>query len=150
MRTLASSVLLAEAFVVFFAALVAKDLSGLGTATSVTGGVVIALVCLLLCGLLRHPWAYAVGTGLQVVLVLCGFAVPMMFGVGAVFALLWWAALHYGAKGDGMQAAYRELAERRAQEAREAQEGQEAPREPGSDGHGAARPGQEGTAPPVG
>ena len=33
--------------------------------------------------------------------------VPLMFVLGAVFALLWWGALRLGAKGDAAQAAFR-------------------------------------------
>lgn len=104
MRVLASTVLLCEAFVVFFAALVAKDLSGLGTTTALAGGGVVALVCLLLCAMLRARWAYAAGSALQVALVLSGFIVPAMFFVGALFAGLWALALHVGAKGDRIAA----------------------------------------------
>jgi len=104
MRVLASTVLLCEAFVVFFASLVAKDLSGLSATTSLVGGGVVALICLLLCGLLRRRWAYAAGSALQVVLVLSGFVVPLMFLVGGGFAALWVTALRLGAKGDRIAA----------------------------------------------
>jgi hypothetical protein len=104
MRVLASTVLLCEAFVVFFASLVAKDLSALSTTTALAGGGVVALSCLLLCGLLRFRWAYAAGSVLQVGLVLTGFIVPAMFLVGGLFAALWATALHIGAKGDRIAA----------------------------------------------
>ena len=104
MRVLASTVLLCEAFVVFFASLVAKDLSGLSTSTALVGGGVVAVTCLLLCGMLRGRWAYIAGSALQVVLVLSGFIVPAMFFVGGLFAVLWGTALHLGAKGDRIAA----------------------------------------------
>ena len=104
MRVLASTVLLCEAFVVVFAALVAKDLSGLSTTTALVGGGVVASICLLLCGMLRARWAYAAGSALQVVLVLSGFIVPAMFLVGGLFAALWVTALRLGAKGDRIAA----------------------------------------------
>ena len=109
MRVLAATVLLCEAFVVFFASLVAKDLSGLPTATALAGGGVVAGICLLLCGLLRARWAYVAGSALQVVLVLAGFIVPAMFVVGGLFAVLWGAALYLGAKGDRIAAERRGL-----------------------------------------
>ena len=104
MRVLASTVLLCEAVVVFFASLVAKDLSGLPAATALAGGGVVAGICLLLCGLLRARWAYVAGSILQIVLVLTGFIVPAMFVVGGLFAALWVTALHVGAKGDRIAA----------------------------------------------
>jgi hypothetical protein len=110
MRVLASTVLLCEAFVVFFASLVAKDLSGLSTAAALVGGGGIALICLLLCGMLRARWAYVAGSVLQVVLVLTGFIVPAMFVVGGLFAALWGAALYFGAKGERIAAERRGLA----------------------------------------
>ena len=104
MRILASTVLLCEAFVVFFASLVAKDLSGLSTTTALVGGGVLALSCLLVCAMLRARWAYAAGSVLQVVLVLSGFIVPAMFVVGGLFAALWGTALFLGAKGERIAA----------------------------------------------
>ena len=49
-------------------------------------------MCLLLAGMLRRPWAYAAGWAVQVAAVALGFAVPMMFLLGAIFALLWGTA----------------------------------------------------------
>jgi hypothetical protein len=61
-RTLAAATVSLEAFVVFFAGLVAKDLSSLSTGASlaVFGG--LALACLLTAGLLRRL-AEEVGEG---------------------------------------------------------------------------------------
>lgn len=91
---LCASVLVAEALVVFFTVLVAKDLSGLGAGRVVPVGLGVAAACLLLTGLLRFGWAYVVGSLLQVVLVLAGLVVPVMFALGTVFALLWFLALY--------------------------------------------------------
>ena len=104
MRVLAATVLLCEAFVVFFASLVAKDLSGLPAATALAGGGLVAGICLLLCAMLRARWAYVAGSVLQVVLVLSGLIVPAMFFVGGLFAALWGTALYLGAKGDRIAA----------------------------------------------
>jgi hypothetical protein len=104
-RVLAASVLAAEAFVVFFATIVAANLSDdvrAGTAWAVGGG--FAVACLLLSGLLRHRWAYALGWALQVALFASGFVVTTMFFLGAVFAGLWVAGLWYGRKVDHLKA----------------------------------------------
>ncbi|GAB7191417.1 hypothetical protein NUM3379_21240 [Kineococcus sp. NUM-3379] len=97
-RMMAASVLVAEALVVAFAALVAMRLSPVGMQASLVGGGVLALLCLLASGMLRSPAGYVLGTVLQVLVVACGFWVPMMFGVGAVFALMWLVALRSGAR----------------------------------------------------
>lgn len=104
MRVLGASVLLAEAFVVFFAALVAKDLSGLSTTTALLGGIVLALALVLTCGTLGRRQGYHLGSALQVVVVATGFVVPAMFLVGGLFAVLWVLALHFGAKGERIAA----------------------------------------------
>jgi hypothetical protein len=99
-RTLAASTLFFEALVVFFAALVAKDLSSLstGAALGLFGG--LAIACLLTAGLLRHPAGYVVGSVLQIAVVCSGFWVPMMFFLGGVFALLWFLALRLGRRAE--------------------------------------------------
>lgn len=96
MRTLAASVLVAEAFVLFFAVLVAKDLSGVDDATVWWVGGGSAVACLVVAGLLRHTWAYVAGSVLQVLVIAAGTVVPVMFFLGAVFAVLWVLAIHLG------------------------------------------------------
>ena len=97
-RTLAASVLCFEALVVFFAGLVAKDLSTLAPATALTLGVALALACLLTAGWLRRPGGYLVGSALQVVVIATGVWVGAMFFLGGVFALLWVVAIRLGGR----------------------------------------------------
>jgi uncharacterized membrane protein YeiB len=98
--------LVLEAFVVLFAGLVAKDLSGVspGTALAVCGG--LALACLVVTGLLRTRIGYVVGWILQVGVLATGLLVPVMYAIGAVFALLWAVSLYQGARIEREQAAY--------------------------------------------
>jgi hypothetical protein len=105
MRTLCSSTLIGEFLVIGFAGLVAMQLSGLedGTIWLVSG--VAMVVCVLLCGLLQHRWAVALGWVLQVGLVLSGTVLTVMYFLGAVFAGLWWASVHFGRKVDEAKAA---------------------------------------------
>ncbi|MCX9189958.1 DUF4233 domain-containing protein [Carbonactinospora thermoautotrophica] len=105
MRRLAASVLVFEAFVVFFATLVAANLGPVTPTVAWTGGGLFALGCLLLCGLLRFRWAYVVGWALQGALIALGFVIPVMFFLGALFAVLWVLALRVGAKADAVRAA---------------------------------------------
>ncbi|HET6636624.1 MAG TPA: DUF4233 domain-containing protein [Streptomyces sp.] len=105
MRTLCSSTLIGEFMVIGFAGLVAMQLSELsnGTIWLVSGTAMV--LCVLLCGLLRHRWAVALGWFLQAGLVLSGLVLPVMYFLGAVFAGLWWASVHFGRKVDEAKAA---------------------------------------------
>ncbi|GAA4965744.1 DUF4233 domain-containing protein [Kineococcus glutinatus] len=103
-RAMAATVLVSEALVVLFAALVAMRLSGAGTAASLGAFGALSLLCLLCAGLLRVRAGYVLGSVLQVAVVAGGLLVPLMFGVGALFAVLWFTALHLGARIEREQA----------------------------------------------
>src|SRR3954471_1925892 len=105
-RTLAAATVSLEAFVVFFAGLVAKDLSSLSRGAALGLFSALAVACLLTAGLLRRPWGYAVGWVVQAVVVASGFLVPVMFFLGVVFAVLWWFALSQGARIEREREAY--------------------------------------------
>ena len=105
-RTLAAATVSLEAFVVFFAGLVAKDLSTLSSsaALGIFGG--LAVACLLTAGVLRRPWGYGFGWLVQAAAIGTGFWVPLMFFLGALFAVLWFVALRLGARIERERAAY--------------------------------------------
>ena len=105
MRGIAASVLVFEGMVVFFATLVALDLSDVDHTTLWWTGGTLAVACVLTAGLLGRPWGYQAGSALQVLVIAAGFLVPAMFVLGAVFAALWFLALHLGRKVARMQAA---------------------------------------------
>lgn len=106
MRTLCSSTLIGEFFIVGFAGLVAmKDPALSMTSVWAVSGTLMAL-CLLLCGLVTRPGGVALGWALQIALIASGFVVPLMFFLGAVFAALWWASVHYGRKVDEAKARF--------------------------------------------
>lgn len=105
MRTLCASTLIGEFFVIGFAALVAMQLSDVPTgAVWAVSGTAMA-VSLLLCGMLGRPGGVQLGWALQIALIASGFVVPAMFFLGACFAGLWWASVHYGRKVDEAKAA---------------------------------------------
>lgn len=106
MRTLCASTLLGEFFVIGFAGLVAMNTSGLPASTvwAVSGTAMV--LCLLLCGLLTRPGGVALGWALQLALIASGVVVPTMYFLGACFAGLWWASVHFGRKIDQAKAAY--------------------------------------------
>ncbi|MFE0625762.1 DUF4233 domain-containing protein [Streptomyces sp. NPDC058864] len=105
MRTLCASTLIGEFFVIGFAGLVAMKQPELTTGTVWTVSGIAMALCVLLCGMLGRPGALAVGWVLQAGLIASGFVVPVMFFLGAVFAGLWWAAVHFGRKVDEAKAA---------------------------------------------
>jgi hypothetical protein len=105
MRTLCSSTLIGEFMVIGFAGLVAMQLSGLSNGTIWLVSGVAMVLCLLLCGLLRHRWAVGLGWLLQAGLVLSGLVLPVMYFLGAVFAGVGWAWVHLGRKVDEAMAA---------------------------------------------
>lgn len=95
-RVLAATVLCFEALVVFFAGLVAKDLSSATPAVALASSGALALACLLCAGLLRTRAGYLLGSALQVGVLAVGIWVPVMFFLGVVFAGLWAFALLVG------------------------------------------------------
>ncbi len=105
MRTLCSSTLISEALVIGFAALVAMRLSDVSTGTLWTVSGIAMGLCVLLCGVLSRPGAVAIGWVLQLALIASGAVVGMMYPLGVVFALLWWASVYYGRKADRVKAA---------------------------------------------
>ncbi|MGA4856409.1 DUF4233 domain-containing protein [Streptomyces koyangensis] len=110
MRMLCASTLIGEFFVIGFAGLVAMkdpDLA-MGTVWTVCG--ILMAVSVLLCGLLSRPTGVWLGWALQGALVLSGFFVPVMFVLGACFAGLWWASIHFGRKIDEAKARWAEQA----------------------------------------
>ena len=74
-----------------------------GTALWVGLGLTVA--CLLLAGMLRSEWAYAVGWAIQLAAIGLGMLIPLMFLLGAIFALLWGTAYFLGRKIERERAA---------------------------------------------
>jgi hypothetical protein len=106
MRTLCASTLIGEFFVIGFAGLVAMNMSDLSTGTVWTVCGIAMALCVLLCGMLGRTGAVETGWVLQAALVTSGFVVPTMFFLGAVFAALWWASVHFGTKVDEARARF--------------------------------------------
>ncbi|MDD9206563.1 DUF4233 domain-containing protein [Georgenia sp. 10Sc9-8] len=100
-RLFATTVLACEAFVVFFAALVAVGLQLAPPAAVLGAGGGLVLLCVLAAGLLRRGrTGYVLGTVVQVLLLAAGLAVPMMVVLGLVFGALWVVAWRTGGRID--------------------------------------------------
>ena len=109
----ASTVLLLEAFVMFFATLSVFGLRRGEFPPALILGVGIALsaVMVLACAVLRKPWGIGLGWVLQVVLILTGIIEPAMFLVGVLFGICWWYGIRTGIRID------REAGEREREQA---------------------------------
>ncbi|MFI9340121.1 DUF4233 domain-containing protein [Streptomyces sp. NPDC052773] len=111
MRTLCSSTLIGEFFIIGFAGLVAMKEPDLSMSTVWTVSGIAMFLCLVLCGMVTRPGGVALGWALQIALIASGFVVPMMFVLGVVFAALWWASVHFGRKVDEAKARFAAQAE---------------------------------------
>lgn len=95
-----------EAFVVGFAMLVAKDLSSHSAIPASVLGLGIAILAILAAALLRHRAGWLLGWVVQVLVVAAGFVVSTMYFLGALFAVLFGAAIILGKKGEAARAAF--------------------------------------------
>ncbi|WP_369367128.1 DUF4233 domain-containing protein [Streptomyces sp. CG4] len=106
MRTLCASTLIGEFFVIGFAGLVAMKDPSLSVSTVWLVSGIAMLLCVLLCGMVTRPGGVALGWALQIALIASGVFVPTMYFMGAVFAALWWASVHFGRKVDEAKARF--------------------------------------------
>ncbi|WP_449351345.1 DUF4233 domain-containing protein [Streptomyces shaanxiensis] len=98
--------MIGEFFVIGFAGLVAMKDPDLATSTVWTVSGIAMFLCLALCGMVTRPGGIALGWALQIALIASGFVLPAMFVMGVLFALLWWASVHYGRKIDEAKARF--------------------------------------------
>jgi hypothetical protein len=107
MKMLASVVLIMEALVVGFAMLVAKDLSTNSAIPASVLGLGIAILAIIAAALLRVRWGWVLGWLIQVLVITAGVVVPTMYFLGAVFAILFGAAIIVGKKGEAARAVFK-------------------------------------------
>ena len=104
-RGMGAAVLSLEAIALGLTTPVMITIADVDTSTALTVGLGLAVVCLLLAGMLRAEWAYVAGYVVQAAAIGLGFVVPVMFGLGAVFAALWAGADLLGRKIERERAA---------------------------------------------
>jgi hypothetical protein len=97
-RGMCAAVLCLEAITLGLTTPVMITIADVAAGTAVAVGLGLAVVCLLLAGMLRAEWAYLAGYVVQVAAIGLGFVVPVMFGLGLVFAALWAGADLLGRK----------------------------------------------------
>jgi hypothetical protein len=100
-----AAILALEAVVLALTTPVMINLAGVPWRTACAVGLGLCVACLLLAGLLRAPAAYVAGWVIQVAAIGLGLVVPMMFVLGAIFALLWGTAYFLGRKIERERAA---------------------------------------------
>ncbi len=99
-RSMCAAILTLEAIVLFLTGVVTIGVTDLGAGRSLLLGAGLAAVCVVAAGMLGRPGGYPLGWLVQVVSVVLGTVVPVMFFVGAVFALLWVTAYVLGIRID--------------------------------------------------
>lgn len=107
---LAAATLSLEAFVAFFATLVALKASNLGAGLVWGGGLAFTALFIVAAGLVRKPGGLVFGWILQAALIATGFIVPSMFIMGGLFAAVWAWLVWVGRKIDRERAAYERFA----------------------------------------
>ena len=104
-RGMCAAVLSLEAIALGLSTPVMITLTDVSTPTALVLGLGLVVACLVLAGLLRSEWAYIAGWAIQLAAIGLGFVVPMMFLIGAIFALLWGMAYFLGRKIERERAA---------------------------------------------
>jgi hypothetical protein len=100
-----AAILCLEAITLGLTTPVLVSVADVALSTALWIGLGLTVVCLLLAGLLRAEWAYAVGWLVQAAAVALGFVIPLMFVLGAIFTLLWGTAYFLGRKIERERAA---------------------------------------------
>jgi Sec-independent protein secretion pathway component TatC len=104
-RGMCAAILTLEAVALGLSTPVMITVSDVSAGLAVLIGVGLCILCIVLSGMLRRPWAYAAGHLVQIAAVAIGFVVPMMFLVGGLFAVLWFTAYWLGTKIERERAA---------------------------------------------
>ena len=104
-RGMCAAILCLEAITLGLTTPVMVAVADVALPVALTIGLGLTLACLLLAGLLRAEWAYTAGWVVQVGAIALGFVIPLMFFLGAIFALLWGTAYFLGRKIERERAA---------------------------------------------
>lgn len=104
-RGMCAAILALEAVVLGLTTPVMITVADVDVATALWVGLGLTVVCLVLAGMLRREWAYSLGWVVQGAAIGLGFVIPLMFFLGAIFALLWGAAYFLGLRIERERAA---------------------------------------------
>lgn len=104
-RGMCAAVLALEAIVLGLTTPVMISIKDVSTAAALWIGLGLCVVCIVLAGMLRRPWAYWVAWLVQAAAIALGVVIPLMYVLGGIFALLWGLADGLGRKIDRERAA---------------------------------------------
>lgn len=104
-RGMCAAVLSLEAITLGLTTPVLISIADVAVATALAVGLGLMVACLLVAGMLRSEWAYGLGWVIQAAALGLGFVIPLMFVLGAIFALLWGTAYFLGRKIEQERAA---------------------------------------------
>ena len=104
-RGMCAAVLSLEAIALGLTTPVMIAIADVEVSTALVVGLGLMLACLVVAGMLRSEWAYWLGWAIQAGALALGFVVPLMFVLGAIFALLWGTAYFLGRKIERERAA---------------------------------------------
>jgi hypothetical protein len=104
-RGMCAAVLSLEAITLGLTTPVLIKIADVDTPIALAIGLGLAVACLLIAGMLRSEWAYALGWLVQLGAIGLGFVIGLMFFLGTVFALLWATAYLLGRKIERERAA---------------------------------------------
>ncbi len=107
-RSMCAGMLGLQAVVLFLTTPVLVVLTDVGAPTALAIGLGLTVACIVAAGMMRRPAGRVLGWSIQVLSVLLGFLVPVMFAIGAIFLALYAGSFVMGARID------RERAERAA------------------------------------
>jgi hypothetical protein len=104
-RGMCAAVLSLEAITLGLTTPVLISIANVDVGVALLVGLGLAVLCLLVAGMLRSEWAYALGWLIQAAAVALGFWIGLMFFLGGVFAALWATAYLLGRKIERERAA---------------------------------------------
>lgn len=105
-RRLCAAILLLEMVVLGLTTPVLVSVNHAATGTALGIGLGLAGACLVVAGLLRFRWAYALGWVIQVAALALGVEIGAMVVLGVVFLALWATAYLLGARIERERAAW--------------------------------------------
>lgn len=104
-RSMCAAVLALEAVTLGLTTPVMIAVHDVAVGKALGAGLGLAVACLLIAGVLRAEWGYALGWLVQFGAIALGFVVPIMFLIGPIFAALWAGADLLGRKIERERAA---------------------------------------------
>lgn len=88
-RGVGAGSLVGEAIVLLLAIQPMRVLGVRLTGTAIAAIITLAVLCIVLAGALRSPWAWRAGLGIQVLLIGCGYFHVSLAILGVLFSALW-------------------------------------------------------------